>query len=84
MFRTIELLFERPAPRFECCERIVLCEACGSEGQIIWQTGGSDNYGNPLEACEPCPYCEGTGGEIIKTEPITLEDLEAIAEEIDQ
>ena len=68
----------------DCCERIVLCEGCGSEGRIYRSTGQSDRYGNELIDDEPCPYCDGTGGEIIKTYPITLEDLEAIAEEIDQ
>lgn len=45
--------------------RVVLCEACGSEGRI------SDDYGN-----DPCPWCEGTGGEVILVQPIEMADLE--------
>jgi len=48
--------------------RIVCCEACGSEGRIYY--GECDDGFS-----EPCPYCEGTGGEIIPVEPITLDDL---------
>jgi hypothetical protein len=51
--------------------RIVPCEHCGSEGRIY------EGYGNDPHPrdCGPCLVCEGTGGEIIETEPITLEDL---------
>lgn len=58
--------------------RIVPCEHCGTEGRIYeradfydrqygWQPGERD--------LGPCEACEGTGGEIVETEPITLEDL---------
>lgn len=55
--------------------RIVPCQCCGSEGRIYdkyytWQDGWIDRDIGPCEACE------GTGGEIIETEPITMEDLE--------
>jgi hypothetical protein len=52
--------------------RIVLCEACGSEGRIYrgWYEDERD--------CGPCPYCDGTGGEVIETQPIDLEDLDAM------
>lgn len=56
-------------------DRIVLCEACGSEGRIQHVTGFDWHDGSPTGWEEPCPYCEGTGGEIIVTEPIELEDL---------
>jgi len=53
-----------------CDLRIVLCEACGSEGRILSCDGGPyDTDGGP------CPYCEGTGGELIKVQPITEEDF---------
>jgi hypothetical protein len=47
--------------------RIVLCEACGSEGKL--------DVG--LYEIE-CPNCNGTGGEIIEVFPITLDDLYAM------
>ena len=51
--------------------RIVLCETCGSEGRLFSNDGGPhDTDGGP------CPWCEGTGGEIIETYQIELEDLE--------
>lgn len=45
------------------------CEACGSEGRIY---RSAPTYYEPLaEAdCGPCPYCEGTGGELIETFPV--------------
>lgn len=55
-------------------ERIVPCEACSTEGRIL---RGHPNDPNP-EDCGPCLYCEGTGGEIIETEPIEMEDLDAL------
>lgn len=55
-----------------CFERIVLCDACGSEGLLY--------HGDPDDGwIEDCPYCEGTGGEIISTEPIDEDDLEIYA-----
>jgi DnaJ-class molecular chaperone len=56
--------------------RVVLCEACGSEGRIYIDTYQRDEYGNMMEAAEECPYCEGTGGELIETQPIELADLD--------
>jgi hypothetical protein len=55
--------------------RIVLCEACGSEGRIYHPAYTCDNYGNPMEYEEPCPYCEGTGGVLIEVQPIEAEDF---------
>jgi hypothetical protein len=53
-----------------CDIRIIGCVACDGEGRIY--EGEFDE-----ERCiGDCPYCEGTGGEIVTTEPITLEDLD--------
>jgi hypothetical protein len=52
--------------------RIVACEACGTEGRVLVTVAGQwdpENRG-------PCPYCDGTGGEIIITQPIEMEDLD--------
>jgi hypothetical protein len=65
--------------------RLVLCEACGSEGcgrsldpddgTCACRYRGYD--GNSPRECEhACPYCEGTGGELIATEPVTLDDID--------
>jgi hypothetical protein len=59
--------------------RIIPCECCGTEGRIYvldfnhcHETGGG--WGErDIGSCEAC---EGTGGEIIETQPITFEDLE--------
>jgi hypothetical protein len=49
--------------------RIIGCETCDTEGRILRGAGPDPkDYG-------PCPVCDGTGGEIIRTEPVTLEDL---------
>jgi hypothetical protein len=67
--------------------RLVLCEACGSEGcgRSLDPDDGTcacryrGYEGNSPTNCEhACPYCEGTGGELIATEPVELEDLEAL------
>lgn len=63
-----------------CNERIIKCERCGGEGRIYtredwfdpqagWVSGEHDDG--------PCPACEGTGGEIIETQPVGLDDLPA-------
>ena|SRR5258708_684000 len=51
--------------------RIVACEACGTEGRIYHGDGDK-----PWHYLEECPYCEGTGGEIITTQPIEMADLD--------
>lgn len=60
--------------------RIVLCQACGSEGRVYVTGYDHGSWNEPPHWYErdtgPCPYCEGTGGEIIETEPIEMEDLE--------
>lgn len=73
--------FVPPKPRLPARssrnERIVSCEACGSEGRYCIDTGIVDRHtGAPLYDYEDCPWCEGTGGEIIETQPITQEDLD--------
>jgi hypothetical protein len=65
-----------PDPYGETDDRVVPCEACGTEGELIHWTRSLDTYGNPLEHSTRCPWCEGTGGEVIKMQPITLEDLD--------
>ena len=54
-------------------ERIVLCDACGSEGRDLRSNGGPDDidYGE-------CSVCEGQGSVIIETAPIDKNDLDAI------
>jgi len=55
--------------------RVVPCEACGAEGRVFVTISGqwdSEDRG-------PCPYCEGTGGEIIETQPIEMTDLDVFA-----
>lgn len=48
-------------------ERIVLCEACGSEGRVLT---GHPNDPHPHDA-GPCPHCNGAGLAVIETEPVT-------------
>jgi hypothetical protein len=59
--------------------RIVGCEACGTEGRVqhITHTYVDFRNGGIVECGweEDCEACEGTGGEIIPVEPITLDDL---------
>lgn len=64
--------------------RIVPCEACGTEGRIIRRCIGYEpgcghphNYGERDDG--ECQCCEGTGGAIIQTEPIDLDDLDVLA-----
>jgi hypothetical protein len=52
--------------------RIVACEACGTEGRVYHGNGDK-----PWDYVEECPYCDGTGGEIITTQPIEMADLDA-------
>lgn len=59
-------------------DRVVPCETCGTEGRLIHWSGRCDQYGNPMEYSEPCPCCDETGGEVIKTLPIEMEDLDHI------
>lgn len=52
-------------------ERVVPCEACQSEGRVLTNDGGPDDVDHGA-----CPHCEGTGGEIIETQPVELADFE--------
>jgi hypothetical protein len=58
---------------------IVPCEACGTEGRIEHFTH-YDRDGNECGWSEPCPYCDGTGGEEIEGHPVDLEDAEFLAQ----
>lgn len=55
--------------------RIVRCSCCDGEGRIRWPSRQFDNCGNEMEHDEECEACEGTGSEIIETEPIRMEEL---------
>lgn len=62
-----------------CNLRIVGCEACGTEGRIYVTEHCWDHHTGPYwgeRDTGPCPWCDGTGGEIIETRPIAMEDLE--------
>jgi Zn finger protein HypA/HybF involved in hydrogenase expression len=50
--------------------RIILCETCGSEGRII-----RGQYEDERD-CGPCPACDGTGLEVVETEPIQMTDID--------
>lgn len=52
--------------------RILPCEHCQGEGRLY---SGHPNDPNPRDDGE-CPVCEGTGGEWIRVNPITLDDLD--------
>lgn len=52
-------------------ENRIPCERCQSEGRIY---RGHPNDPNPRDE-GPCPVCEGTGGELVETQPVTMEDL---------
>ena len=54
--------------------RIVWCEWCGSEGRIY-----RGQYDDERD-CGQCPACDGTGFEVIETQPIEMEDLDAETE----
>ena len=58
--------------------RVVCCTVCGSEGVLTYSTSYMDEYGNPMERVERCDACEGTGGEVIETQPIDQQDIEEL------
>jgi hypothetical protein len=64
------------------CDLIIIrCRSCGSEGRIYRQGIASRWALEPVEIDEgQCPDCDGTGGEMIEGEPITLDDLIELAE----
>lgn len=51
--------------------RIWPCQWCGSEGRIY---SGHPNDPDPRDE-GACEACDGTGLEVIETEPIEMEDL---------
>jgi hypothetical protein len=62
--------------------RVVGCEVCGTEGcaQAALYDGMCHcryNGRSPKECIDACPWCEGTGGEVIAVEPIEMGDLVA-------
>ena len=61
-------------------ERMVPCEACNTEGRLYERRLTYERNAAPHDDdvdVGPCPYCEGTGGEIITTQPIEMENLDA-------
>ncbi len=69
----IEQRFHEKSRHLEALDhRIVACEACGTEGRVYHGNGDK-----PWDYVEECPYCDGTGGEIITTQPIEMADLDA-------
>lgn len=56
--------------------RIVLCDACGSEGRIYC---GHPNDPNPRD-CGPCTECDGTGEALVKVLPCDDTDLDELDE----
>jgi hypothetical protein len=54
--------------------RIVPCEWCGTEGRLYRTASGHPNDPDTIDI-GPCSACEGTGGEIVEVEPITMEEL---------
>lgn len=62
--------------------RIVPCEACGTEGRIYERHQGYCRHTGYYEGevdTGPCPYCEGTGGEIIEVQMVEMDELEFAA-----
>jgi hypothetical protein len=63
--------------------RIVPCEACGTEGCNRLLSGDGDccicrYQGARPEGCpEGCISCDGTGGALIATEPVDLDDIQS-------
>lgn len=53
------------------CTRIITCEHCGGEGRLL---RGHPNDPHPTD-CGPCKACDGTGREVIETEPVEMDDL---------
>lgn len=58
------------------------CGDCGHDGGWFVVTGYDHRDGGELGYWEECPTCGGRGGGWIDTEPLTLDDLDLINEEI--
>lgn len=52
---------------------LVPCECCQSEGRLY-----RGQYEDERD-CGECPVCEGTGGALVDSEPVTMEDLDEIS-----
>lgn len=53
--------------------RVVPCETCGTEGRLYERVTTYERNAAPhddLVDTGPCPDCEGTGGELVKVEPV--------------
>lgn len=55
--------------------RVVLCDACGSEGRVLRSNGGPYDID-----CGECPECRGVGSVIIETQSIEISDLDAVVD----
>ena len=52
------------------------CETCQSEGRIYRRQGSMRPWEtDDIIDCGECPDCEGTGGALIPTEPVTEEEI---------
>lgn len=49
---------------------LVLCEACGGEGRILTANGNDPDSTDHGE----CPCCDGTGMELVESQPMTEDD----------
>ncbi len=56
----------------------VECSACGGDGRFEILTGYNPRNGEPDGYMQTCGVCNGTGGEFIPCEPMTVDDLEFI------
>lgn len=58
--------------------RIVPCDHCGTEGRIYVLDYFYDRDGLQWGERDTgeCPSCDGTGGALIETQPIDMEDLD--------
>lgn len=66
-----------------CCHWLIVeCSGCGGEGRIYQRETYFCRHTGYHEGdvdVGPCEPCEGTGGEIIATQPIELGDLDAMS-----
>lgn len=60
---------------------ILVCEACGGDGGWDYVVGRDPN--GPVWRWQECTRCLGRGDLEIDGEPITLEDLDAMAGEVE-
>lgn len=72
-FEACERLRECQRPDQPPDLRVVPCEDCGTEGKIY-----QGQYEDERYICD-CGTCEGTGGALIHTRPIDIDDLDQYA-----